>query len=125
MMNNDNDFKSRVCPRCGTPARNDDVFCGECGTNLENPAMPPEYPNAVQTSNTVPLSALDFLLMLLLFSIPLVGLILMLVWSFSGAVNINRRNFSRAFLIYYAAILLASVLCVFLFYSIFSAYTGF
>lgn len=124
-MNNDNDSKSRVCPRCSAPVGDNDVFCGECGTNLKNPAMPPAYPTAAQTESTAPLSAIDYLLMLLLFSIPLVGLILMLVWSFSGTVNINRRNFSRAFLIYYAAILLASILCVFLFYSIFSAHMGF
>ena len=38
--------------------------------------------------------------MLLLLCVPLVGLIVYIVWAFSGDTNVNRRNFSRAYLIY-------------------------
>lgn len=44
------------------------------------------------------LSVGDYILMLILFQIPLVGFIMMLVWSF-GDFGINRKNFARAFLI--------------------------
>lgn len=124
-MNNDNGYTPRTCPRCGSPVGNNDTFCGECGANLQNPSMPSEFPYPIQPENTVPLSTIDYLLMILLFSIPIAGLVLMIVWSCSGTVNVNRRNFSRAFLIYYVAAFLASIILVFLFYSIFSAYTGF
>jgi len=36
---------------------------------------------------------------MIVLSIPLVGFIMALVWSFSGSVNLNRRNFARAYLI--------------------------
>ena len=124
-MNNNYNSPPRTCPRCGSPVGEQDTFCGECGANLQNPSMPPEFPRGAQTENTAPLSTLDCLLMILLFAIPIAGLVLMIVWSFSGTVNLNRRNFSRAFLIYYIAAFLASIILVFLFYSIFSAYTGF
>ena len=124
-MNNDNGYTPRTCPRCGSPVGNNDTFCGECGANLQNPSMPWEFPYPIQSENTAPLSTIDYLLMILLFSIPIAGLVLMIVWSCSGTVNANRRNFSRAFLIYYVAAFLASIILVFLFYSIFSAYTGF
>ena len=46
-----------------------------------------------------PLSVGEFLLMLFLSGIPVVGFILLLVWAFGGAVNQNRKNFARATLI--------------------------
>lgn len=46
-----------------------------------------------------PLSVGEFLLMLFLSGIPVVGFILLLVWAFGGAINQNRKNFARATLI--------------------------
>lgn len=46
-----------------------------------------------------PLSVGEFLLMLFVSGIPVVGFILLLVWAFGGAVNQNRKNFARATLI--------------------------
>jgi hypothetical protein len=37
--------------------------------------------------------------MIIAFSIPLIGFILMIVWAVSSTTNINRKNFSRAYLI--------------------------
>ena len=45
-----------------------------------------------------PISAWGYIGYSILFALPIIGLILMLVFSFSGK-NINRRNFARAYLI--------------------------
>ena len=47
-------------------------------------------------SNYKPLSAWSYFGYQLLFSIPLVGFILLIVFSFSND-NINRRNFARSY----------------------------
>lgn len=46
-----------------------------------------------------PLSMGQFLGMMLLTCIPIVGFILLLVWAFSGSSNENKKNYARAALI--------------------------
>ena len=48
----------------------------------------------------------------LLFSIPLIGFILILVFSFGGARNINLRNFARS---YFCALIIVLILGSFIF----------
>jgi len=48
----------------------------------------------------------------ILFSIPCVGLILLLVFSFGGTKNYNLRNFARS---YFCYMIVVSILMVFLF----------
>ena len=62
-----------------------------------------------------PLSTGQFLLMFILMAIPLVNIILLFVWAFSGNTNINRRNYCRA-----ALLLLLIGVCI----SILSAVAG-
>jgi Na+/melibiose symporter-like transporter len=50
-------------------------------------------------ADTRPLSTGEFFLTMLVLGLPLIGFILMLVWSF-GSGNVNRRNFCRAMLIF-------------------------
>lgn len=57
---------------------------------------PPAY-NAA--GNTAPMSVGQYIGTIILFMIPLVGFILMLVWAFGSDVNLNKKNFSRAYLI--------------------------
>lgn len=64
---------------------------------------------------TKPMSVGGYIGTMLLMAIPLVGFILMLVWSFGSNVNINKKNFCRATLIMavigiVVSILLSSVL---------------
>ena len=54
-----------------------------------SPSIPPEYK---------PISAWGYIGYNILFAIPLVGFILMLVFSFGGTSNINLRNYARSFL---------------------------
>lgn len=63
----------------------------------------PVYQQAQQSPITydpdAPLSMGQYLGMMLLTCIPLVGFILLLVWAFSGSSNENKKNFARAALI--------------------------
>lgn len=61
-------------------------------------------------SNLRPISAWGYVGYQILFSIPLVGFILLIVFSFSDA-NINRRNFARSyFIIFLIGLILAVIL---------------
>ncbi|MDD7210156.1 MAG: zinc-ribbon domain-containing protein [Lachnospiraceae bacterium] len=98
------------CKKCGT--QNDDgaLYCKECGTPLGNP-HPNEnttggnqYYSSVQTQNNntipdeyTPISMWGYFGYELLFSIPLVGFILLLVFSFGGTKNKNLKNFARSY----------------------------
>ena len=46
----------------------------------------------------------------LLFSIPVGGFIFMLVWSFGGTRNINKRNFARSYFCGFIIILLLAII---------------
>jgi hypothetical protein len=60
--------------------------------------------------NSAPMSVKDWLISLLLLLIPLVNIILPFVWAFGGNVNINKKNFFRAYLIYMAIGLVLGIL---------------
>lgn len=89
----------KYCPHCGKQLPITAVFCGECGASLNGTGaytQPPARP----IEDTSPLKTTDYLLMLLLLCVPFVSLIVYIIWAFSGNTNVNRRNLSRAFLIY-------------------------
>ena len=46
----------------------------------------------------------------LLFSIPLIGLILLLVFSFGGTGNVNLRNFARSYFCFLIVVVILVVL---------------
>ena len=85
------------CPRCGAPMTDGAVFCGNCGLRMQR-----------HVSDVDALSVGDYVLMMVFFSLPVIGLVLMIYWSFSGQTGINRKNFSRAYLIFYGISLVLS-----------------
>lgn len=106
-MNNNNDpfiqnneqqqnAPERHCPRCGALVPENATFCGNCGLSL----MP---------QKTDVLSVGDYLLMMVLFSIPVAGLVLMLYWGFSSRTAVNRKHFARAYLIFYVLNMVLSI----------------
>ena len=103
-MNENNNFQNEFpgepphCPRCGAPLEPNGAFCGNCGLQL----------NTAEKPSVDVLSVWDYVLMMVIFSLPIVGLVLMLYWSFGSQVQVNRRNFSRAYLIFYAVSLVLS-----------------
>lgn len=86
------------CPRCGAPITSETVFCGNCGLQL----LKTQKPEADV------LSVGDYILMMLIFSMPIAGLVMMLFWGFGSQVSVNRKNFARAYLVYYVISLVLS-----------------
>lgn len=93
------------CPKCGAPIDPGNPFCPNCGTNLSaaHKAQPPviEIPKAYK-----PMSPWGYIGWSILFAIPVVGFILLIVFSFNKT-NLNRRNYARS---YWCALLIVIIL---------------
>ena len=103
----------RKCNNCGAMNPDNAASCVNCGYNLttyntystspartvyrNEPDIPYEY---------TPISAWGYFGYSLLFNIPIVGFILLIVFSFSSD-NINRKNFARS---YFCAMLVFGLL---------------
>ncbi len=57
-----------------------------------------------------PLSVGDYIVIFILFSLPVVNLVLAIVWSFTEGVNPNRKNFARAYLLLWAIFLVIFII---------------
>ena len=80
------------CLKCGEPLPPQPVSQPEKKADAAGPLYHRQTPEAGMTT-------VEYFFTLLVFSIPLVGLILQLVWSFSGTEDPARRNLSRAYLL--------------------------
>ena len=106
------------CPNCGKEIINGAGFCGNCGVRIEQtqtePKTAPVQPVIVQQPITEanlpaqyrPLSPWAYFGYSILFSIPVVGFILLIVFSCKKS-NINRRNFARS---YWCALILCLII---------------
>jgi uncharacterized membrane protein YvbJ len=112
-----------ICKNCGAELNDGAMFCANCGSRLDiqdqAPATPAPSPiqqqytqysqpntGSVQQNSYAdrlrePLSTGNFMVMMLVSFIPLVNLIMLLVWAFSSDTNINKKNWSRAMLIWW------------------------
>lgn len=76
----------------------------------------PVYPNVPPQSygtpyeDTAPLTVGNYLIMFLITIIPLVGLIMQFVWAFGDNVNLNKKNWARAGLIWALIIVVFEVI---------------
>jgi len=131
------------CPACGTTVESGSAFCPNCGTAISAAAQPVQpQPSVANPSgatqaygNTTgpfganldrPLSVGQFMGMLVLSGIPLVGIVLLLVWAFGDGVNTNKKNYARACLILAViGIILSIVLSVMLATVFSTAYSSF
>ena len=59
------------------------------------------YEHPPSDESTTVMSTKDWIITFLLMSIPCVGFILMIIWAFGSTGNQNRKNHSRALLIYW------------------------
>ncbi len=51
-------------------------------------------------ANTRPMSVQEWFLTILILAIPLVNIVMYLYWAFAEGVNVNKRNFCRASLLW-------------------------
>ena len=102
------------CPNCGAPNDPNTKFCSTCGTRIDTPPVAPApapapNPTIVNVPNPGyvpaaaaippqyrPLSPWAYFGLNILFSVPVVGLVFLIVFAFNKS-NINRRNFARSF----------------------------
>lgn len=107
-----------ICPNCGSNTDNNARFCVNCGFALsgEQPfsqaqsapqpqIQPPPQPQTVTQIITQtptippeyrPIGAWGYFGWQILFCIPVVGIILLIVFSLGGTSNINLKNFARS-----------------------------
>ncbi len=123
------------CPKCGKEYRDDAVFCTDCGIRLHErytaPNAGPEqrtytaptgeaYHNSAysapgEPSDAKALGMWDYFFMELVTKIPILRIVMCCVWGFSADTNENRRNWSRAQLIWMAIGLVLGVVGISLF----------
>ncbi|MBQ8000005.1 MAG: zinc ribbon domain-containing protein [Ruminococcus sp.] len=111
------------CTNCGNDIANECTFCPECGTGINNATQADAAQEAktetVETQSPVvtpvaapakseitedtlpakfkPMGAWSYFGHSILFSIPLVGLIFLIVFATGGTRNINKRNYARSY----------------------------
>ena len=56
-----------------------------------------------------PISAIKYFIYTILFSLPVIGLIFVIIYSLSNS-NINRKNFAKSFLIIYVILFICEVI---------------
>ncbi len=95
------------CNHCGTQLEENAAFCPTCGASTQpEPAAEPvaapviEKPTAFTPDMLPepyrPLSPWAYFGLQILFSIPIVGLVFLIIFSFKRS-NYNRRNFARSY----------------------------
>ena len=121
-----------ICKNCGMIIEDDSKFCAGCGEIIEEnqeqkkaPVYFTQVPEPVVKEfkeEDIPpqysrLSAWSYFGLNMLFSIPIVGLVFLIVFSFSRG-NLNRRSYARSY--WCAYLVLGGVLLVPLIFSLLS-----
>ena len=121
----------RFCKNCGLLVPHDAHTCPQCGA-----PVPPHAAPAAPQGGTAPLygtpdredepaieamSQTATTITMILFAIPIVGLVLSLVWSLGGTHDPARKRLARAYLIRTLVVAAAAVLFVLVAALVFSA----
>lgn len=91
------------CSNCGSEITKDTTKCPKCGSAIKGNVteIPAEYK---------PISMWGYFGYEILFSIPIIGFIIALVFGFcGGTTNVNLKNFARS---YFCALIIALVIIV-------------
>ena len=118
------------CPKCGTEVSDDKAFCPECGNPLKSQAQQtsgaqqaagaqnearPHLQVQFQSDTVVlpdeykPISMWGYFGYEILFSIPIVGFIVLIVLSINGK-NQNVKNFARSYFCFTIIVLILLVI---------------
>lgn len=120
-----------TCPTCGREIAENEQFCTLCGTAVASftPAAPvrsapvPSAKAASVPKSPAPqpklLGPWAYFGLQLLFSVPIVGFIFLIIFSFDNS-NLNRRNFARS----YWCVLLVVVIIAVISYILFAVTGG-
>ena len=113
------------CTSCGAVLPDGTSFCTSCGAKVipQTPVQPAPAPvqqyaapapvqqpvyqappvqqvvYAQPMPDTTPLSPWAYILYMLLFSVPILNIIMILIFSFGKSTNMNLKNFAKAYLI--------------------------
>lgn len=123
-----------TCSKCGAQINDGIKFCPKCGAPVEGvqasayteqysdpQTSQPQYQQQYQQpvyqqqpqfqipEEYKPISMWGYFGYELLFSIPLVGFILLLIYSFGGTKNMNLKNFARS---YFCFLIIITVICI-------------
>ncbi len=58
--------------------------------------------NEIATADSRPMSVGAWFVTMLVLALPLINLVMYLYWAFADGVNLNKRNFCRASLLWFA-----------------------
>jgi hypothetical protein len=114
--------KIMLCKNCNAIISEGEKFCSNCGAPViaeetaaapapvENIASAPARPFTVEDlpEEYRPLSPWAYFGLQILYSIPIVGFIFLIIFSFKRS-NINRRNFTRS---YWCSLIVAGVIAI-------------
>ena len=88
------------CGKCGTENLDVAAFCKSCGASLaeeQSSVMTSETPVQGPQEEYKPIGMWGYLGYEILFSLPVVGIVFLLIFSLGGTKNINLRNFARSY----------------------------
>lgn len=96
------------CEKCGAENLENSMFCQECGAPLANIPKNNTWTNERRPAEVRyitsdipeeyrPIGMWGYLGYQILFSIPLIGFIMLLVFSLGGTTNVNLKNFARSY----------------------------
>ena len=89
-----------ICSNCGCNNAPGATHCMSCGSVLAQPVQPPysiPYSRLQIPNEYTPLSPWAYVGYQILFAIPLVGIILLIIFSCGGTENINLKNYARSY----------------------------
>ncbi|PKP26014.1 MAG: hypothetical protein CVU03_05745 [Bacteroidetes bacterium HGW-Bacteroidetes-2] len=69
----------------------------------------------MENQNNQVMTTSEWVITLLITAIPLVGLIMLFVWAFGSTTNLNKANWAKALLIWYAILIVIYLLIIMLF----------
>jgi len=97
------------CEKCGTENDDSALFCSKCGTSLKGNRSAGSNSNI--PANYKPITMWGYFGYEILFSIPVVGFILLIIYSFGGkARNKNLKNFARSYFCYFILLAILAVI---------------